>query len=171
MNITGGVTFSGSMAIRDQFPIAVAANISAQSLTTGVAITSFNPFASVSAGVAPYVYGNIGALPAGLTLFSGNGLVTGTPTVAQTAATVTFTVADSNNITATVTSAVSFTVLQGPYTVQYLVVAAGGAGGGNPGNYGGGGGGALSAGSAGSVTPSSSPAPSYTLVGGAGGSA
>ena len=140
MNITGGVTFSGSMAIRDQFPIAVAANIAAQSLTTGAAMTSFNPFASVSGGVAPYVYSYTGTLPTGITQNTSTGVVSGTPTAGYSTATVTFRVADSAGIVAAVTSPVSFTATVPTYTVNYLVVAGGGSGGVLAGGGGGGGG-------------------------------
>jgi hypothetical protein len=166
MNITGGITFSGAMGIWDQFPIATAANISAQSLTTGTAISSFNPFASVTSGIPPYTYSYTGTLPSGVTQNTSSGLVSGTPTVAQSSATVTFKVTDSAGVVATVTNAIGFTVAQGPYTVNYLVVAGGGAGGGNPSNYGGGGGGA---GEAINSSFTSTPGATYTITVGSGG--
>ena len=171
MNITGGITFSGAMGIRDQFPIATAANISAQSLTTGTAISSFNPFASVTSGIPPYTYSYTGTLPTGVTQDTSSGLVSGTPTVAQSSATVTFKVTDSAGVVATVTNAIGFTVAQGPYTVSYLVVAGGGGGGkSSPGGGFAGGGG-----NGGSATPGSFTAAigtTYTLtVGAAGGGA
>jgi len=142
--ITNGVTFSSGFRFSaDPEPItATAGPITSVSGSTGTAITSFFPFASVQNGVAPYTYFvSAGVLPTGLSLNSSTGLVTGTPTVAQGASNVTFTVRDSNNVLASTTSIVSFDVVLSPsYTIQYLIVGGGGAGGTNGGGGGGGGG-------------------------------
>lgn len=89
--------------------ITAAANTTAQNLTVGTAISSFTPLAA-SGGTAPYTYSHSGTLPAGLSFNSSTGAVTGTPTVAYTTANLVFSVKDMNNVTASTTSTVSFTV-------------------------------------------------------------
>jgi hypothetical protein len=108
------------------------------------AIASFNPFGSVSGGYTPYTYYiSSGTLPTGITQNTSTGLVSGTPTVVQSAANVVFSVKDSANSVATTTSTVNFTVTPPPpYTVNYLVVGGGGGGGSGSTLSGGGGGGA-----------------------------
>lgn len=171
MNITGGITFSGAMGIRDQFPIVLAnSSVATQNINVN-AVVNFNPFISVSAGVPPYTYSNVGVLPQGLALSSGNGLVYGTTTAAFSTATVTFQVADSAGVVSTVTNPVSFTVSIPTYTVNYMIVAGGGGGGkSSPGGGAAGGGG-----NGGGATPGSFTAAlgtTYTLtVGAAGGGA
>ena len=111
------------------------------SVAQNTAITSFNPFASVSGGYPPYTYyTSSGTLPTGITLNTSTGLVSGTPTVIQAASNVVFRVRDSQSTSAATTVTVSFTVTTpppSPYTVNYLVVAGGGGGGGGGGPPGG----------------------------------
>jgi len=168
--ITNGVTFSSGFRFSaDPEPItATAGPITSVSGSTGTAITSFFPFASVQNGVQPYTYFvSAGVLPTGITINSSTGLVSGTPTVAQGASNVTFTVRDSNNVLASTTSIVSFNVISLTYTIQYLVVAGGGGGGmagGTIGQGGSGGGGGVVRGSI--ATPPGTP---FTLSVGGGG--
>ena len=144
------------------------------SVYQNTAITSFNPFSSVSGGYTPYVYGiSSGTLPTGITLNTSTGLVSGTPTVIQSLSNVTFIVKDANNLTASTTVTVGFTVTAPSYTINYLVVAGGGGGGGTStcGYQGGGGGaGGLLAGSVSSV-PFGTPFTITVGAGGAGGTA
>jgi len=170
--ITGGVTFdSGFRFSAEPEPIsATAGSVTSVSGFTNAAITSFFPFASVQNGVQPYTYFvSAGVLPTGITINSSTGLVSGTPTVAQGASNVTFTVRDSNNVLASTTSIVSFQITALTYTIQYLVVAGGGAGG-RATNFtsaltGGGGGGGVLAGSFNLVSPGT---PLTITVGGGG---
>jgi hypothetical protein len=113
--------------------------VAAQSLNINTAITAFNPITPVG-GVGPYTYSYSGTLPAGLTYV--NGVLSGTPTAAYSG-NVTFTSTDSLGSTASGT--VGFTVVKGPVTINYLVVAGGGAGAatGQPAGGGGGGGGGV----------------------------
>lgn len=146
-SITGGVTFgSGFRFSADPDPItATAGSVTSVSGATGTAITSFFPFSSVQNGIAPYTYFvSAGVLPTGITLNSSTGLVSGTPTVAQGLGNVTFTVRDSNNVLASTTATVGFSITLTTYTINYLLVAGGGGSGGgasiSPGSSGGGGG-------------------------------
>jgi hypothetical protein len=89
----------------------IAGTTTAVNSQQNTAITSFNPFASVSDGTTPYTYFvSSGTLPTGITIDPSTGLVSGTPTVVQTASSVTFRVQDAGNIVAGATSTVSFTV-------------------------------------------------------------
>lgn len=124
--------------------LATAGTTTAVSSLQNSTITSFYPFASVSAGFAPYVYSvSSGTLPTGITLNSNTGLVSGTSTVLQSGANVVFSVKDSQNNQASTTSTVRFAVVAPTYTLNYLVVAGGGSGG----RYGGGGAGGIANGS------------------------
>jgi hypothetical protein len=140
--------------------------VSVQQNTT---ITSFDPFSNVTGGFTPYTYFvSAGTLPPGISLNPSTGLVSGTPTVVQGAASVTFRVRDVNNVTAATTSTVSFTVTSGAYTVNYLVVAGGGGGAsGDKSGYGMGGGGGAGGMLASSFT--ANPGTSYTINVGGGG--
>ena len=168
VTISGSVSVLGAANMDPGFPIsATAGTTTSISVATGVAV-SFSVFASVTGGnSSSYVYSiSSGTLPAGLTLNSAVGVVSGIPTTSQNAASVTFTVSDAFGQQATTTSTVSFTIL-GPYTVTYLVVAGGGGGGGgNNGNSqgaGAGGGGLLQG------TATMRPGTAYTITVGGGG--
>ncbi len=89
-------------------PIAATANTAAQNLTVGTAM-SISPL-TASGGTAPYTYSHTGTLPAGLSFNASTGAVTGTTTAAYTTANLVFLVKDANNVTASTTSTVSFTV-------------------------------------------------------------
>jgi uncharacterized protein YhjY with autotransporter beta-barrel domain len=69
-------------------------------LTVNHAATSFTPV-TASGGTGTLTYGVAPALPNGLTLDASTGAVTGTPTIARTAASYTVTVTDANSATAT----------------------------------------------------------------------
>jgi hypothetical protein len=100
------------------------------SVPQNTAISSFNPFSSVTGGFTPYTYFvSAGTLPNGITINPSTGLVSGTPTTVQGAANVTFSVRDVNNVTAATTRIVSFTVTSASVTISYLIVAGGGASG------------------------------------------
>lgn len=122
---------------------ATAGATSTVSAYQNTAITSFNPFSSVTGGYTPYVYGIVsGTLPPGITLNASTGLVSGTPTTLQSAASVTFKVTDNQGTIASTTATVSFTVLANTYAINYLIVGGGGGGGSGSTASGGGGGGA-----------------------------
>lgn len=128
VNITGIVAVSGAVSMDPGVPIsATAGTTTTVTVITGTAL-SFSVFASVTGGNSTsYVYAiSSGTLPAGLTLNTAAGVVSGTATTVQSASNVTFTVSDAFGQTATTTSTVNFTVLSSTYTINYLVVAGGG---------------------------------------------
>ncbi len=97
--------------------ISATANITAQNLTVGTAMASFSPL-TPSGGATPYTYSiTSGTLPAGLSLNVSTGAVTGTPTATYATANVVFSVKDANNVVASTTSNVNFTVAA--WTVLY----------------------------------------------------
>jgi xyloglucan-specific exo-beta-1,4-glucanase len=99
-----------SPASSGSISITATATTTAQSLTVGTAMTSLSPL-TPSGGATPYTYSiKSGTLPAGLSLDASTGTVTGTPTATYTAANVVFSVKDANNVVASATSSVSFTV-------------------------------------------------------------
>ena len=127
----------------------VAGSTTTVTATQNTAISSFYPFSSVTGGYTPYTYYvSTGTLPTGITIDGSTGLVSGTPTIAQSSASVVFAVKDSQNNQSVTTSTVSFTVAIS-YTINYLAVGGGGGGGGfgtpgtNGATGGGGGGGGL----------------------------
>jgi hypothetical protein len=65
---------------------------------------------TASGGTTPYTYSVTGTLPAGLSLNAATGAVTGTPTAVYAATNMLFSVKDVNNVVASTTSTVSFTV-------------------------------------------------------------
>jgi YVTN family beta-propeller protein len=89
--------------------ISATATTTAQNLTVGTAMASFSPL-TASGGATPYTYSVTGTLPAGLSLNTSTGAVTGTPTAVYAAANLVFSVKDVNNVVAGTTSTVSFTV-------------------------------------------------------------
>ena len=148
VTLSGSVTVTGVVNMDPGVPIsATAGTTTVVSGGVGVAV-SFSVFASVTGGNSTsYVYAiSSGTLPAGLTLNTAVGVVSGTPTTVQSASNVTFTVSDAFGQRAATTVTISFTVSIF-YTVQYLVVAGGGgSGAAGPlqiGTGGGGGGGVL----------------------------
>jgi hypothetical protein len=116
--ITGTPTAAGSftLQVKDSggaiatttcpFTIATAPTLTCPAVTTGAVGVAFNsPAPNVTGGVAPFTFSVTGTLPAGLTLNTSNGAITGTPTVAGQ---FTLQVKDSNGVTAATTC---------PYTI------------------------------------------------------
>ncbi len=90
--------------------ITATANATPQTLTVGIAMASLAPL-TPSGGTTPYTYSmTSGALPAGLSLSASAGTVTGVPSASYATANVVFSVKDANNVVASTTSTVSFTV-------------------------------------------------------------
>ena len=150
--VTDAQGYIAATTTTTSFTVNAAITASAGATTTvsqqqNTAITSFNPFSSVSGGYTPYTYYVFsGTLPPGVLLDTSTGLVSGTPNTVQAASNVVFKVKDSQNSVAATSVTVSFTVTAPPatpYTVNYLVVAGGGGGGKSaaPGTSKGGGGG------------------------------
>ncbi len=91
-----------------------------RNLTVGTA-TSFTPITG-SGGTAPLTYFiSSGTLPAGLTLNSSTGQVSGTPSAASSTTSVTFGVKDANNVAPQfgATSSVNISVAKGAQTVSF----------------------------------------------------
>jgi Autotransporter beta-domain/Cadherin-like beta sandwich domain/Putative Ig domain len=113
-NQSGNVDYDAAAQVQQSFTVSArptaTASTTAQSLTAGTAMTSFTPLTG-SGGVSPLTYYiSSGTLPAGLSLSSSTGAVTGTPSGAFAASNIVFAVKDVNNSVATTTSTVSFTV-------------------------------------------------------------
>jgi hypothetical protein len=127
-NVYSGSTYLANVSIAvAAASITASATTTAQSYVVSRAITAFQPL-TAAGGTAPYNYTVTPALPAGLSLNSTTGQVSGTPTVAASAANYVFSVRDANNIVAATTATVSFTVATNPITIKYLVVGGGGGG-------------------------------------------
>jgi hypothetical protein len=90
--------------------ITATADTTAQNLTVGTAMASFTPL-TASGGATPYTFSYTGTLPSGLSFDTSTGAVTGTPDATYTTADVVFSVQDANNVVASTTSTVSFTVV------------------------------------------------------------
>jgi len=91
-------------------PISATATTTGQSLTIGAAMASFSPLSAIG-GTTPYSFSiTSGTLPQGVSLNASTGVVSGTPTATYTTADVIFSVEDANNVVASTTSTVSFTV-------------------------------------------------------------
>lgn len=119
--------------------ITATATTTAQVLNRNKVASAFTPLVA-QGGFGAYTYFvSAGTLPAGLSLNSATGQITGTPTAVQSIASVTFSVQDSLGAIAATTSSVNFTVYD--VTVNYMVVAGGGGGGQAVAVYGAGGGG------------------------------
>jgi hypothetical protein len=86
--------------------------VASKSLTQNQAATSFTPVVGGS-GAAPLTYSVSPTLPAGLSMNSATGAITGTPTAQNAATTYTVTVTDANNATATATFSLT---VNGPVT-------------------------------------------------------
>ena len=118
--ITGNAIITGTWTANSSGPTpptppvsitAVAGATTTVTATQNTAITSFSPFSSVTNGITPYYYYvSSGTLPAGITINSSTGVVSGTPTVTYSSANVTFSVVDAYSTLATTTATVNFTV-------------------------------------------------------------
>jgi choice-of-anchor A domain-containing protein len=101
-----GVSATGTCAIT----IIAGPTLSCSSVTSGEVGVAFNSGAmTVTGGTSPYTFSVVGTLPAGLTLNTTTGAVTGTPT---TAGSFTIKVVDANGVSATGTCAI--TIIAGP---------------------------------------------------------
>jgi CSLREA domain-containing protein len=91
---TFSLTVSGAVTATTAVPTTI--------LTENHAATAFTPVTGAG-GTAPLAYSVLPVLPAGLTMSTTTGQITGTPTVTSAATTYTVTVSDANNSTATAT--------------------------------------------------------------------
>jgi len=87
--------------------------------SANVALTPFTPVTSAG-GAAPLVYSIAPTLPAGLSLASATGAISGTPTTASSAAPYTVTVTDANAATATAVVTLS---VNGPVTATQVIAS------------------------------------------------
>jgi Putative Ig domain len=85
--------------------------ITTTSLPNGAVGTSYSATLAASGGTTPYTWSlTIGTLPTGLTLNTATGAITGTPTVAASATSLTFEVTDSENPAQSVSATLGLTV-------------------------------------------------------------
>uniref|UniRef100_Q01TD0 Ig family protein n=1 Tax=Solibacter usitatus (strain Ellin6076) TaxID=234267 RepID=Q01TD0_SOLUE len=85
--------------------------ITTASLASGVVGSPYLQTLGVAGGVSPYSWQiTSGALPAGLTLNTGNGQITGTPTAAANATPITFKVTDSTSPAQTASANLTLTI-------------------------------------------------------------
>jgi hypothetical protein len=118
--VTGTPSTSGSFTVKVtdatgnsstscMITINAALSVTCAAVTTGEVNVPFNsgPM-TVSGGTAPYTYSVVGALPAGLSLNTSNGAITGTPTAAGT---FSVKVTDANGATS---SGCAITIVAGP---------------------------------------------------------
>ena len=108
-NVVASTTSTVNFTVSLFIPSATATT-TAQSLSVGTAMTSFSPL-TPSGGAPPYIYSYTGTLPAGLSFNTSTGAVTGTPTATYATASLVFSVKDANNLVASTTSTVNFTVV------------------------------------------------------------
>ncbi len=98
------VTATFSMAVNT--PVTSTQAVASKALTQNLAAVAFTPVTG-GGGASPYAYSVSPSLPAGLSLSSSTGAITGTPTVVSSAATYSVTVTDANNATASSTFSLS----------------------------------------------------------------
>lgn len=99
-------------------PLVTAVNVSSSTLTVGTAATAFTPV-TASGGVGTLSYSIAPALPAGLSMSSSTGTISGTPTVAAAATTYTVTVSDQASPVQTSAKGFSLTVNQASQTIVF----------------------------------------------------
>jgi Putative Ig domain/Subtilase family len=105
---------SGTQSASATLTVVAALSITTTSLPSGQVDSAYSATLAATGGVAPYTWTVTGgALPAGLTL-STSGTISGTPTAAASASSVTFQVADSENPAETKTVTLSMTVAAAP---------------------------------------------------------
>jgi CSLREA domain-containing protein len=95
-----GATATASFSLTVNAVVTATQTIASATLTQNHAATSFTPVTG-SGGITPLSYSVSPSLPAGLSMGSATGAITGTPTVASAAANYTVTVTDANSATAT----------------------------------------------------------------------
>jgi hypothetical protein len=113
-------TATASFSLTVNGALMATAVISSESLTVNQTVTAFVPVVTTG-GTAPLSYSVSPALPAGLTMASTTGAITGTPTVASAVGTYTVTVTDANKATATA----SFTLIEIVLDFTFAGVGAG----------------------------------------------
>lgn len=116
-NVTSSTTSFVLFSVGAAGPITALATTTAQylkvsTLTVGTPMASFSPL-TPSGGALPYTYSYTGTLPSGLSFDSSTGAVSGTPTAPYPTASLVFSVKDANNVVASTTSTVPFTVSSG----------------------------------------------------------
>lgn len=101
--------------------------VTSTSLAPGTVGTAYNQTLSATGGVTPYTWAvTTGSLPAGLSLNSTTGAITGTPTGPQTGAiSFTVTVTDSENPVKTASAALSITISAPPLSITTLTLPGG----------------------------------------------
>ena len=114
-NGCGSATVAVNITISPAAPTALNYTLTPASYCVGAAITNNSPSNS---GGAPTSYSVSPALPAGLSLNIGTGIISGTPTVASVASNYTVTATNSCGST---TKAVNITVVAQPATVNYTL--------------------------------------------------
>jgi hypothetical protein len=92
-------TASNTFQLTVNGPLSATQAIASKALTQNAAATSFTPVTG-SGGTAPRSYSIAPTLPTGLSLNTGTGAITGTPTVTSGATTYTVTVTDASSATA-----------------------------------------------------------------------
>ncbi len=107
-------TPSGQESASATLTVVPALTITTTSLASGQVNTAYSATLVATGGVSPYTWSvSGGTLPAGLTL-SSSGTISGTPTAAVSASSVTFQVADSENPAETKTATLSMTIAAAP---------------------------------------------------------
>jgi CSLREA domain-containing protein len=101
----------------EEFPVMLTTEVSSETLAVGVAATPFQPVKPAT-GAAPYTYMVSPTLPAGLSMNSSTGVISGTPTLASAAAVYTVTVTDAFGETATATFTLSVVDTSATYVVN-----------------------------------------------------
>ncbi len=97
-------------------------SITSTTLSQGVVGTAYSQTLAASGRIAPYTWSVVsGSLPAGLSLTSAGGVISGTPTAAGTS-TFTVQVADAESTPATATASLSLTVVPAPVPVASTTV-------------------------------------------------
>jgi sugar lactone lactonase YvrE len=123
---TNSATATATFSLIVNGPIAATQAVPSTTLAVNHAATAFTPVTGAG-GTGSLTYSVSPTLPAGLSMISGTGAITGTPTVVSSAATYTVTVTDTTNSTATATF--SLTVVTTP-VVSSISPAGGAAAGG-----------------------------------------
>ena len=100
------VADSNHDTVPEIFAVTASQVVASTSLTANHAATAFTPVIG-SSYVLPFAYSVSPGLPAGLSLDSATGTISGTPSVASPATTYTVTVTDADSVTATATFALT----------------------------------------------------------------
>ena len=100
VSLGNGYTEAAAVAWQMGNPVTATQSIASTALTQNHAVTSFTPVTG-SGGSSPLTYGVSPALPAGLTMSSSTGAITGTPTAVSSTTSYTVTVTDANLLKAT----------------------------------------------------------------------